>query len=241
MLENILNAHSLWFETLAETGIVGWLLLAGFFALTIIRGAVRALHSAAPQRTVVAAAVAGLLAFCAAASFDWSWQIGVMPMVTMLLAASTFKAELVPVRQDRGTAGLPARRWLSLRLLLAPVALLAMILIAIPFGSSVELTASQAAFRKGNLDLALADAKTAHAIEPGAASPYLQEAFVFQQANDIQAAVRAIHRAIRAEPDNYNLWLTAELMETEADHPRRALADYKRALLLFPSIPTQIG
>ncbi len=38
-VEKILNAHSLWFETLAETGIVGWLLLAGFFALIMIRGA----------------------------------------------------------------------------------------------------------------------------------------------------------------------------------------------------------
>ena len=48
--EKILNAHSLWFETLAETGIVGWLLLAGFFALIAIGGAVRALRDTGPSR-----------------------------------------------------------------------------------------------------------------------------------------------------------------------------------------------
>ena len=37
--EYIQNAHSLWFETLAETGLVGFLAIAGFFGYTVIGGA----------------------------------------------------------------------------------------------------------------------------------------------------------------------------------------------------------
>src|SRR6202012_5267938 len=88
-IEYILNAHSLWFETLAETGIVGWLLLAGFFAFPVVRGAIRALRPGGGDPAVVAPATAAVIGFCAAAAFDWIWQIGVVPMVVMLLVAVT--------------------------------------------------------------------------------------------------------------------------------------------------------
>jgi hypothetical protein len=247
-VERIVNAHSLWFETLAETGIVGWLLLAGFFGLVMIGGAVRALRAVDVRaRTLVAASAAAVFAFCAAASFDWVWQIGVVPMVAMLLAATT----LVPQHQPAGEpairtpptplASSALRRWMRPRLLLAPAAVLALILIAIPLASTVAYRASQTAAADGHLQQALADAKTAQAIEPGAASPYLQQALVLEQANDISAASVAIKRAIAREPNNYQLWLVADTIETAADHPLQALSDYRRALVLWPSIPTQVG
>ena len=66
-------------------------------------------------------------------------------------------------------------------------------------------------------------------------SPYLQAALVYEQADDISDAAHEISIAIKHEPDNYTLWLTAEQIETELNHPIRALADYQRARMLYPT------
>jgi hypothetical protein len=238
--EKIVNAHSLWFETLAETGIVGWLLLAGFFALVAIGGAVRTLRAAGGERTLLATSTAGIVAFCAAASFDWIWQIGVVPIVAMLLAAVTFAARHHPAGQPAASkprASSALRRWLRPRLLLVPAALLAMVVIAIPLASTVAFRSSQNAVRSGHLQQALADARTAQAIEPGASSPYMQEALVLEQANDISAAAVAIRQAIAHAPNNFLLWLLADPIAVAQDHPGAALFDYQRARALFPNFP----
>jgi hypothetical protein len=236
--EFIVNAHSLWFETLAETGIVGWLLLAAFFALVAIGGAARALRTPGERGTLVATATAGVFAFCAAASFDWVWQIGVVPMVALLLASVTFVSADRPVRQPAASgpraSAKPLRRF-GPRAVIALASVLALILITIPLVSTVALRSSQAAVARGDLSQALADANTAHAIEPGAASPYLQRALVYEKANQIGRASGQIAAAITREPDNYEFWLAAARIATEADHPRRALADFRRARALYPT------
>jgi hypothetical protein len=242
--EYIVNAHSLWFETLAETGIVGWLLLAGFFALILIGGAVRALRSGAAHRNLVATATAGVFAFCAAASFDWVWQIGVVPMVMLLLAAVTLVPEDRAVWQPAASG--PRASWnrgrgWAARGSLGLAAIVAMILIAVPLASTVALRSSQAAYRANNLSQALSDANTAVAIEPGAASPYLQRAQIFEAANHIGAARQQIAAAIARAPHDYQLWLIASRLATEADHPREAIADYLRAKALYPTSLNFLG
>ena len=242
--EYIVNAHSLWFETLAETGIVGWLLLAGFFALILIGGAVRALRAGAAHRNLLAAATAGVFAFCAAASFDWIWQIGVVPMVMLLLAAVTLVPEHRTVWQPAASG--PRASWnrgrgFAARGLLGLAAIVAMVLIAVPLASTVALRSSQAAYRAKNLSQALSDANTAAAIEPGAASPYLPRAQIFEASNHITEARRQIAAAISRAPGDYALWLIASRLATEADHPREALADYLRAKALYPTSLEFIG
>lgn len=231
--EYIQNAHSLWFETLAETGIVGGLLLVGFFVLVVVGGIARALRAPGERGALIATATAGVLAFCAAASFDWVWQIGVVPMVALLLAAVTLVPESMTVRQP-AASGPPASS-MPMRAALSAVAVLALILIAIPLASTVELNVSQAAEHAGHLSQALTDANTAHAIEPGAASPYLQRALLFEQVGEVGAASRQIADAIAREPRNYDLWWIASRIAVEADHPVRALADYNRARALYPT------
>jgi tetratricopeptide (TPR) repeat protein len=220
------------------------LLLAGFFALIVIGGAVRALRTTGTERALIAATTAGVFAFCGAASFDWVWQIGVVPMVAMLLAAVTLVSMHPPAGQPAASKSRPSsalRRWLHPRRLLAPAAILALIVIAIPLASTIEFRTSQAQVNAGHLHRALSDAKTAQAIEPGAASPYMQEALVLEQANDITGARAAIKQAIAREPSNFQLWLAAERIATEANHPRQALADYWRAFMLFPNFPILYG
>ncbi len=255
--EYVLNAHSLWFETLAETGLVGWALLAGFFGYVVIGGVARSLRLSVgtERRTVVATATAGVVAFCAAASFDWVWQIGVVPMVALVLAAITVVPEdvaITPVPEEvaetaaeqpaasgpRAYSGPSAR---VRRGALAGAALLAMALITIPLASTVALRRSQSDAAHGRLIAALAAADTARAIEPGAASPYLQRALLLEQENQLAAAAVSISAAIAREPANYALWLTASRIATERDRPREATADYAEAARLYPTSPLFSG
>lgn len=242
--EYIVNAHSLWFETLAETGIVGGVLLVGFFVLTAIGGAARALRAPGERGVLIATATAGVFAFCAAASFDWTWQIGVVPMVTMLLAAVSVGADRLPAKQP--VASGPRASWARVRThatrpVLGVAAVIALILIAIPLASTVALRSSQAAYRAGDFTQSLSDANTAAAIEPSAASPYLQRAVIFEAAKHTGEASRQIAAAIARAPRDYQLWMIASRIATEADHPRQALADYLRAKALYPTSTEFLG
>jgi O-antigen ligase len=236
--EYVLNAHSLWIETLAELGIIGLVLLAGFFAWTIITGAVRASRLPAPERATRVAAVSSLCAFCAAAAFDWDWQIGVIPLLTMFLAAFCLSSTNTRVLPDavlrlkrRGTRRLAAKG------LLAAAALVALWAIARPLGTTVAVRASQRAASRGQLVVALKDAADAQRLEPEAASPRLQRALILEQLGAIGQANQAINAAVRYAPTDWEIWLVASRLATEQDKPALALRDYRRARSLNPRSP----
>ena len=232
--EYVQNAHSLWFETLAEAGIVGLLLIAGFFGSVVFGGIRRVLHDAdAERRALLAAAVAGVAAFCAAAGFDWVWQIGVVPMVAMLLVAVAVAGLREPTLP--AASGPQARSALRRRLVLAAACLPAIVVIVIPLASTIAVRNSEAAARSGRMTVASADANAAAKIEPGAASPRLQQALLLEQTGYVANARAAISAALAREPDNAQLWLVASRIATENGAAGRALADYRRAQQLDPT------
>jgi hypothetical protein len=226
--EFVRNAHSLWIETLAETGLAGLALLATFFGYVLWEGSRRALRAGAEARILHTAAVAGVAAFCASAAFDWVWQIGVMPMIAMLLAA----VAISPLSEPDGAP----RSW-RIRLVCAAAVLVALATIWVPLASTIAVRRSQSAVSRRELQAALDDSTTAQQLEPGAASPRLQRALVLEQAGDVPGSNHAIRAALEREPTNWQIWLVASRLATEADQPVVALADYRRARALNPTSP----
>ena len=239
--EFVRNAHSLWIETLAEDGVIGAVLILAFFLCTLGVGARRTLRAQVASRLELTAAVAGVAAFCAAAAFDWVWQIGVVPMVAMVLAAIALVAPDGQPNPGRPASDVeqrpaaPARRWLIPRLGLGLAALPALWAIAVPLATTIAVRRSQSAAGRGDLTAALKDASTAQDLEPGAASPRLQRALVLEQLGDVTGAEAAIAAARIREPTDWRLWLVSSRIETEADRPDLALADYRRARALNPT------
>lgn len=250
--EYVVNAHSLWIETLAELGIIGLLLIVAFFGSAVLAGARRALRAGATARLQAATASAALLGFCAAAAFDWVWQIGVVPIIAMLLvavvvtsgrgsAAAVIDADTPPAPDAdltppaaAGTVSGRRTGW-SVRVPLVIAALVACWGIAVPLASTIAVRDSQTAARRGDLQQAFKDAATAQSIQPGAAGPRVQRALLLEQIGEIHAARGAIAGALKRDPLNSTTWLTASRMAVEAGDAHAALADYKRAKALNPT------
>jgi O-antigen ligase len=92
------DAHSLYFETLAELGIVGGLLVAAFIAACVagIAAAVRA----APRDPVLPAAAAVLAAFVVHAGVDWDWELPGVTLPVLMLAAAALAGPGVAERAE---------------------------------------------------------------------------------------------------------------------------------------------
>jgi hypothetical protein len=228
--EIVRDTHSLYLQTLGELGIVGLVLLAGFLLVVLVGGAVRLFGADLPDRAPLAAALAGCTAFCITATFDWTWQLPVLPVALLLLGA-------VLVANGRAGSAPAAGLSMPLRLPVALAAFAAIVAIAIPLASTSLVRTSEADARAGDLSGALEAARTAQNVQPGAASPWLQEALVLEAQGQFAAAVRAAETATEREPTNWRTWLVLARIEAEAGRPSAAVRDYGEAKQLNPLSP----
>jgi hypothetical protein len=224
------DTHSLYLQTLGELGIVGLLILAAFLAAVLIGGG-RNVVRAGRRRPELAAALAGCVAFCVTAITDWMWQIPVLAVAFLLLAAVLVAADEDPSEAERdGQAGLR----LPLRVAAALVALIAIVAIAIPLASTSLVRKSEADARAGDLTAALSAARSAQNAQPDAASPRLQEALVLESQGELGAAAAAARAATERESTNWRTWLVLSRIEAELGDASAAVSDYRRARELNP-------
>lgn len=224
----VTNAHSLYVETLTETGAVGLVLLVAFLLVVVIAAATVAVRSEYEARTQAAGAVAAMVAFLVAAAVDWVWQLPILPIAFLLLAS----ALLAPIRSTRKT-----NQRLTPRLLLVVLSAGCLAAIAVPLATTTEVRQSEAAATAGDPSVALVDARTAARLEPGATSAQIQEALVFELERDYPAALAAARRATRDESQNWSAWLTLSRIEAESGQVKPSIAAFERARSLNPRSP----
>jgi hypothetical protein len=217
-------AHSLYLEALGELGIVGLLLLAG----AVLTGVVGAIRSAlALESGEIAAAAACGIAFFAAAAYDWVWQLAGIAIVGVGMLGFAVGALPAGRAVAWGRAGM-------LRPILALVAVAAIIPQFVVLAAGSHLSNSRDAFSAGNGDRARSEALAARAMEPWAASPYLQLGFVAEAEGHFGVAARWAHEAIRRSRQDWSMWATAAKFETEAGNIRAASHDLAVARRLNP-------
>jgi O-antigen ligase/polysaccharide polymerase Wzy-like membrane protein len=228
--ETVHDTHSLYMQTLGELGVVGLTVLAAFLLAILAGGGVMVARAGPGERPWLAAALAGCVAFCVTASFDWMWQIPVLPIALLLLASLLLTARAGSVR-SRGGFSPPSRA------ALATVAIVAVVAIAIPLSSSSLLRQSQTDAREGDLSSALAAAKSAQNAQPDAASPRVQEALLLESAGDLPAAAAAARAATEREETNWRNWLVLSRIEAKLGHAAPAVQAYAKAKSLNPRSP----
>jgi hypothetical protein len=225
------DTHSLYLQTLGELGLVGILLLGGFFVLVLARGARAILCANTRDRPHLAAATAGAVAFLVSAALDWVWLLPVLPVATLLLAAGLLSNGASPPTTER------RRIDLGPRVALALLSLAAIVAISIPLSSTSLIRESQSQARADDLAGALDSARSAANVEPDAALPRLQQALVLEQAGEYQAAVAQAAAAARREGLNWKNWLILSRVQAEAGEAKAAVASYRRARSLNPNSP----
>ncbi len=227
----IRNAHSLYFETFAETGVVGLALLGGL--LVFLAGmAVRRAWVEPPQlRLWTAAAGAGLTGFLVAAAIDWVWQMAAIAAAALVLGAVLVSGRGEQPAEIEQGGQLAGRR---VRFGLAAVAAAALLAIAIPMAGALAVQHSQSEAAQGNLAAAYQDALTAAKLQPYAESPRLQEALVLEAAGKLSAAAAAARAATDAGPADSSNWFVLARIDARLGATGPALTALHRAQILNP-------
>jgi O-Antigen ligase len=220
-------AHSLYLEALGELGIVGLLLLAAAVLVAVV-GAVRS--ALVLESTEIAAAAACGIAFFVAAAYDWVWQLAGIAVVAVGMLGFALGA-------------LPSTRpsaWGHLGVLRPAIALIAVAAIIpqyVVLAAGSHLRNSQAAFNAGDGSRARSEALAAKAIEPWAASPYLQLGLISEAEGHYAVAVHWLDDAISRSRRDWSLWLTAARIEVRDGNVHAAVRDLAEARRLNPNSP----
>ena len=217
-------AHSLYLESLGELGLVGFLLIVAAVAVAVV-GAVRS--ALLLESGEVAAAAACGIAFFVAAAYDWVWQLAGIAIVGVGMLGFALGALPSTRVSARGRSDV-------LRPVLALIAVAAIIPQYVVLASGSHLRNSQEAFAAGDATRARSEALAAKAIEPWAASPYLQLGFVSEAEKNFNAAAHWLDGAISRSKSDYRLWLIAARIEGERGKAGPAVRDLREARRLNP-------
>lgn len=229
--ENIFvrDAHSLYVETLAEAGIIGLILLAGFLGMAFVAPFRAWRASVSTERILLAGAIGAMVAFVVAAAIDWVWELTVIPIAFLLISSAALGS-----RKQAGDRRRPLELGIPARAGVALVALGATAAIALPVSSVQELRASQAAANDADIPGALDRAERATDLQPFAGSPWLQQALVFELDGRLGRARAAAVRATEEEKTNWRTWFVLARVEAELGNADASLEAFREAKRLNP-------
>lgn len=229
------NAHSLFVESLAELGIIGLLLVLGFFAV----GVLSALRARARQLALAPVLVAVIGTGLTTAAIEWTWEIPAV--IAPVIVAVALASGPVIAGRARGEAvhdeARAATRRFGWGVVTLAVAWIAISIGGIEFLSQVKLEDSRQAVADGRLEEAVGDAQDASTTQPWASEPYVQLALVRELQGDLDAARSELEEAIERAPEEWSLWLIKSrliLGQGEVEEAREAL---RRAVRLNPRAP----
>jgi hypothetical protein len=241
----VVDAHSLYIETLGELGLVGALILAGFLA-TLVVALRRALRRGISSEVAAAAALVGcgLLS----AGLDWTWEIPAAFSLVIVGAAIVTgtpgpRVRAVEDGEAPGASPEPPRRdGFALGVATIAAAWACVWVAGVLLITDVKLDDSREAAGRGDLQAAAQDARDAGTVQPWSPEPPLQEAQVELLRHNIDAARAAAQTAVDRAPDDWRTSLVLARVEYAAgntDAYRSALADAQRLAPL--PLPVQNG
>lgn len=216
---DVLNAHNLYLETLAELGPAGLLLLL------VVLAAPLAVLARARRQPLIPLVAGAYIAALAHAAVDWDWQLPAVTISTVALGATV----LIAGRRS------PAERPLSRRLAVAAIPI-GVVLTAFVFVAQIgndALDAAERSANRGDYSAQLAHARTARTWLVWAASPWRQIGEAQLARGEAAAAASSLTQALRRDDSDWSTWLDLGL--TSGGRQRRqALA---HALRLNPRSP----
>jgi len=240
------DAHSLFFEAMAELGLVGLVLVLGFLGFAVVSGSRRGPTRA--REGALGAALAVLAAGIVSAAIDWTWELpacfGLAVLAAALLTGSAtlgpepaFSAVPQAVNGGRARASRTRSSRFGIGVATLLVGWAAIWAGGVLFLTEVKLGDSRAAANDRDLSSAAQDARDARTLQPWAAEPRLQLALVEELDGDLQAADQELGEAIQRAPDDWQLWFVRARLKVKAGDVGGARRALKRARKLNPRAP----
>jgi hypothetical protein len=227
----VVDAHSLYMETLDELGIVGLVLLVTVIIITLTTTALRA---RGPDRPLYAATFTIMLMWAIHAGVDWDWE---MPVVTLpFFALGGFMLS----RRRRGTDGTPraderVRPAPVSRMLVGITCLLLAVAPAYVWLSQRRLNQATAAFAQGDCVTATRSAISSISILGNRPEPYELISYCDIRRDMPSLAITNIQKAISLDPNNWNFRYDLAVMRASAGlNPMPAM---EKAVSLDPREP----
>ena len=222
---HVVDAHSLYLQSLAELGIVGFVLIL-VVVLGILGGLAARIRG--PGRALYAALFAATLAWAVHQAFDWDWQMPAATLGVLMLAGLALAR---PNDGRPGRAGLPAGRTLVGLgwLLLAVTPLLAST-------SYARLQQSGQELKRGNCASAKREALSSLSLSAKRPEAYVIIGVCDLRQGFAQSAVPAMAQAAALEPRSWeNIYWLALARAAAGQDPHAAI---QRAIALDPLEPS---
>jgi tetratricopeptide (TPR) repeat protein len=223
------NAHSLYLEVLAESGLVGLMLLllpAAAIAVAVGRMFARGAPPALQRDLSVAVAACSVVVLHLAG--DWDWQLPAVTLPAVVLGGGALKAASIVARPaGRAVTSRRPARWP-----LAFGCLAAIWLVAGPVASADRLGEARAAARQGRLAQALVLARRAERLDPQSPDGYVLEGDVLTDLGRPGRSNGAFAAALARSPRDWSIladWASALLRQGDRPAARVVVA---RALVL---------
>lgn len=213
------DAHSLYLETLGETGIVGLVLLATALAAPL------ALLGRARREPLAAGAVAAYIAYLAHAAVDWDWELSGVTLAALLCAGALLAA---------GRSDSRAGRWRSLPIMLGTVVTVAAFA---GLAGNLAMSASKQDAIAGNYAKAASEARRARFLAPWSATPWQLLGDAQSGLGQQTAAVQSLQTAVSKESGDWQLWLDLAEKSYDTSVTRDAITAAERLDPLDPQIP----
>ncbi len=239
--EEPLFAHSFPVEVVSQTGVVGGLLMFGFFG-TALLAAWRARRLTPIRRGLAAVAVVSFAYWFLHAAGDWHWALPALSgaaFASLGLAASIGTSgarhhEESDHHRDRGFSPAFAPRWFAAALgVLAVLTLTALASAVPPWLAAIEVDAAKAGWRESPA-LAFDRLERARELNPLSDQPDLVAGAIAIEIENRRRARRAFAGAVERNPDG---WFAQQQLGLELGldgQAQAALRSLERALELNP-------
>jgi O-antigen ligase len=227
----VLDAHSLYIETLDELGLVGFLLLVGVIVLVLVRTAARA---RGPDRPLYAAALAVMLLWALHAGIDWDWEMPVVTLPFFALGGFMLARRIEAPASAPVEGSLAPRRWITpyARTLVGLGCLLLAVAPAYVWLSQLRLDQATAAFAQGDCRAATRSAISSISILGNRPDPYEVISYCDIRRDMPQLAIATIQKAISLDPNNWNFRYDLAVMRASAG--LNPMAAIRKAISLDP-------
>ena len=209
----VLDAHSLYLETLAELGPVGLALLVAALTLPLVASVL------ARDDPVAVPAVGGYVAYLVHAAQDWDWEL---PAVT--LAGLVCAAALLVLAERRPRPQLPP----SLRVGAAAITVVLALAALGALAGNQAVSGANAALDRDDPARAERDARWAERLVPWSPEPWRLHGEALLSQGKLDAARRDFRRALVKDPSDWDSWADLTLVTQGAE--RREAARRARSL-----------